>query len=157
MFSYTPVSREEAEKESQFPLMEPGIYNFTTVSATFEISKPKLDKKTGETIPGNPMIKLQHVVWDGEGKEHTVYDYLISTKKMAWKTIQYCDAVGLSKVYDEGKFNEHSCQGKSGKVSIIIQAGQAKEGGGFYKDKNSVEFYVKDESPEQPFNDDLPF
>lgn len=166
-FSYNPMSKDEAEKSRQFPLLEPGIYNFQVLKAEYRLSNPKFDKK-GEPLPRNPMIELILLIWDNNGKEFNVYDYLINSEKMEWKTRHFCDSVGLEKEYEAKQFNEHLCEGRSGKASIIIQAGQKKPNSSeFYKDKNSVEDYLllsenletnKSPSAEdsgKPFDDDI--
>lgn len=88
------------------------------------------------------MIVLQLVVWGNDGKEHFVYDNLVGSKNMEWKTRRFCECVGLLKEYESKTFNENLCEGRSGKVQIIQQKGQPKEGGGFHKDKNAVEDYI---------------
>ncbi len=130
-FSYEPMTEEQCEKERQFPLLEPGIYNFTVNKAEYKRSHK-----------GTPMIELNLTIWDEHGKEYHVFDYLIATPKMEWKTRHFCDSIGLTKEYDDKKFNEHLCVNRSGKAEVIFQKGKAKDGGGFYKDKNAIEDYV---------------
>jgi hypothetical protein len=154
-FSYNPLTQEDAEKERQYPLLESGTYNFEVAKATFKTSKSN-----------NPMIELVLNVWDNHGKQYTVYDYLISTKGMNWKILNFCESVGLMKDYDQGKFNENLCVGRSGKADIVYQIGKARPEGGFYKDKNAVANYIKmegdkksiDKDSDDPFaGEDIPF
>lgn len=140
-FPYNPMTEEQCDKERQFPLLEPGIYNFTVTKAEQKRSKS-----------GNPMIELTLHVWDNTGKEFNVFDYLIATPNMMWKIKHFCDSVGLSQEYADGKFNEHMAVGRSGKADFIFQKGKAKEGGGFYKDKNAVEDYVMTDKGAQKYN-----
>ena len=74
-FTYEPITAEQVEKERQYPLLDPGIYNFQVIESTF---------KTSST--GNPMIVLKLMIWDKNGKEFIVFDYLVGTNGMAWKT-----------------------------------------------------------------------
>lgn len=157
-FSYNPMTEEEAEKERQFPMLEPGTYNFEVMKSEFKMSNTGQYRNPNK--PSNPMIKLQLLVWGSDGKEYTVFDFLVGSKNMEWKTRHFCRAVGLLKEYEAKTFNESICEGKSGKVSIIQQKGQPKEGGGFYQDKNAVEDYISDESTKTTkpdFDDDVPF
>lgn len=131
MFTYEPLTQEQCEKENSFPLMEPGTYNFQVLESKYKLSKT-----------GNNMIELILTVWDNNGKEFHIYDYLVATPKMMWKTLHFCKAVGLEQEYLGKKFNEDLCINRSGKVDIIYQAGQSNPNGGKYPDKNGVEDYV---------------
>lgn len=166
-FTYNVLTKEEVEKENQFLLLEKGIYTFQVLKATFKMSKEKI--KDGIVKPSNPMIELQLTVWDSIGKEHLVYDYLVSSKGMNWKIRHFCEAVGLIKEYEAGKFNEILCEGKSGKVSINQQKGVRQDDGTYYKDKNVVEDYLTNDHKivhenndskahaEMVFDDQIPF
>lgn len=159
-YSYPVMSEEEVQNE-RYSLLEDGVYNFTVTKATGKMSKPKPGKES------NPMIELQITVWDGQGREHYIYDYLVGSRNMAWKTKHFCDSVGLSKEYSGGDFNEFMAERKSGKAQIGFQAGKPKEGGGMYKDKNVIEDYVMTDSgakkaplakdQDNEFSDDVPF
>jgi uncharacterized protein DUF669 len=157
-FSYPLLSAEECEKERQFALLDPGIYNFQVMEANYKTSKT-----------GNPMIELKLKVWDNAGKEFTVMDYLVGTKNMTWKTLHFCDAVSLANEYKSGTFNELFCIARSGKASVTIQPGNKKDDGTYYKDRNQIEDYVMTDqgahkvqlnhkqNNEKPFDDDVPF
>lgn len=158
-FSYQPLTEQEAMKErNSFLLLDDGIYEFTVAKATAKESKS-----------GNPMIELALTVWDNLGKEHFVYDYLVGTNNMVWKVRHFCDSIGLTKEFEDGKFNEILAQGKSGKAQIGFQKGKQKEDGTTYRDKNIVEDYISKDgtSIETPvkkesksttlIDDDIPF
>jgi hypothetical protein len=156
MWSYEPLSEEAAEKERQFVLLEDGTYNFEVVSAEAKQSKT-----------GNPMIELHLKIWDKDGKDHLVYDYLVGTSNMAWKLRHFCASIGLSKEYESGTFKPFQSEQKTGIAIISWQAGKQKPDGSFYKNKNVVEDYIlnmkgeiKDnvESPPNELVDsDIPF
>lgn len=167
-FYYEPMTEEQAEKERQFPMLDPGIYDFEVINSEFKMSNtgPYHDPSK----PSNPMISLQLMIWDNNGKEFIIFDNLMGTAKMAWKTIHFCDSVGLKKEYDSGKLHENMCLGKRGKAIVTIQSNQKKKGGGYFKDKNSIEDYVmtdkgalktdlsgKSPEPKDDFSDDIPF
>ncbi len=130
-FYYEPLTEQECTKERGYPLLDDGVYDFEVMTANYRTSST-----------GNPMIELKLKVWDQAGKEYFVFDYLVATSKMMWKTKHFCDSVGLSKEYETKKFSENLCPGKSGKVSIIFQSGKQKPDGTYYRDKNGVEDYV---------------
>lgn len=148
-FTYLPLSEEDAEKE-RYSLLEDGTYSFRVNTAVPKISRPKDGK------PGNPMIELNITVWDEKGKERYIYDYLVGTRSQAWKLRHFCDSTGLTKAYDDGKFEPWMAEGKSGFAIITQQKGQPRQGGGNYPDKNSVKDYVVTENGAHKFNPENP-
>jgi hypothetical protein len=134
-FSYPPLTEEEAQKERQ-TLLDEGTYSFKVNNAISKMSRPKPGKES------NPMIELHLTAWDDKGHERYMYDYLVGTRNMAWKLKHFCDAVGLSKAYEDGNFDAWMCVGKSGTAQIGQQKGQPREGGGTYPDKNMVLDYI---------------
>ena len=154
MYTFTPMTEEQIEASN---LMGNGVYDFEVIKAVRKISKA-----------GNPMAELNILVWDKEGKQHTIFDYLVfSSQALNIKKVKhFCDTTGLSKEYERGNLPEELDR-LSGKVEIGIQDEQPKMGGGFYPKKNIVIDYIKpsntikDENvsalPEEPFSDDIPF
>lgn len=141
----TPRSEEELNAMN---LIDPGIYNFEIIEA-----KEGLSKK------GHEMITLKLCVYDSNGREHIVFDYLLDA--MPHKMRHFADAMEIIDAYSFGNISASDCEGKSGKCEIIIQKGQMKpDGSGFYADKNSVKDYVKsgvtaNPKGRQPVTDDF--
>lgn len=145
---FTPKSENEIQMMN---LMDAGTYSFFVISSKDEISKNN-----------NEQIKLKLKVWDVNGSEHIIYDYLLEA--MAYKLRHFCEITDLIDKYNNGAINAIDCEHKTGKVEIIIQAGQNRPDGGKYADKNSVKDYVKSigkietaKTQEEFFNDDVPF
>ena len=150
---FTPRSDEEI---SAMGFMDAGMYRFTVLDATDQISKT-----------GNHMIKLTLRVQDADGMMHTVYDYLL--EKMEFKLKHFCKNTGLISKYDSGELTSADCIDKTGVVEIIVQKGCEKYDGSKYPDKNAVKDYIpgiasmrKDPVPEKSghpaFDDaDIPF
>lgn len=136
MFSYDVLSEEEVQKAREFPLLPDGIYDFVVIEAKFKYSQS-----------GNPMIALKIRIIH-EGQEFNVFDYLIATKMMAWKTKHFCDSTGLQKEYAEGHFNERLAAGRRGTCAIkSVPARPKNDGtGGMYNAKNEVEDYLSSEA-----------
>lgn len=130
-FDYEPMTDEECEKERQYQMVEPGIYDFQVIFAESRISKS-----------GNSMIELKLKIYNNNGIEYIIIDYLLGTRNMGWKTKHFCDSVGLSEEYNKKEFNEILCLNKCGKANIIIKKGNQKEDGTFYKDKNEIKDYI---------------
>jgi hypothetical protein len=149
-FSFPVYTNEQIEELKVSFLIDPGSYNFEVLKATNKTSSK-----------GNPMMEMQLKVWDNNGKEHIIYDYLLSSPTWAFKIKHFCESIGLS--YDKGGFETWDCENKFGKCEIIIQKGAKKEDGSFYPEKNSVKDYIKkDNLPSTSknnldMNDDLPF
>lgn len=129
-YSFMPMTDEEIDALS---LVEEGEYDFNVLKSTRKTSKA-----------GNPMAELHIQYWDKEGKQHTLFDYLVFSQiGLNIKRIKnFCDAVGLTEQYKQGQIPEE-LQGLSGKCQIGIKDAQPKEGGGFYPKKNIVLDYIK--------------
>lgn len=149
MFSYEPFSEAQIEKdrEEALGLIEPGIYEFETIAADFQLSKSS----------GNPMIVLQNKVYDSNGQAFMIRDYLLSTKAMRFKIRHYCYSVGLGAEFEAGKFNENLCKGMSGKCRIITRPAREVDGKR-YNPQNAIDDYVLGDIPvsvAKPKNDDF--
>lgn len=118
-----PLSQDELK---QGDLMENGIYDFQVIKATEKISKS-----------GNEMIELQLKVWESNGRERFIFDYLL--EQLEYKIGHFAECVGLYPKYQDGMLSAHDCEGKSGQCKIYIQKG--KDG---YSDKNAIADYILD-------------
>ncbi len=155
--NFAPRTEEEIiqrqEEVKTMNLLPYGIYDFEVSDASDKISKT-----------GNEMIELIVKVWDDNGKERFLYDYLV--EKMEYKLKHFCEYNGLHDKYDMGTLNAKDCLRVSGKVEIGIQKGKPNPNGGMYPDKNFVIDYVSKEkskenkkqiSNNEDLNDDIPF
>lgn len=145
---FQPKTEDEV---SSFKLLPPGTYSFQVVEAIEKKSKA-----------GNDMIELKLLVWDIEGKEHIVFDYLLES--VAYKLRHFAEVTGLIDKYQLGAIEATDCLSKSGKVEIEVKEGNFKPDGGKYSDKNSVKDYVRANGAVMPskkddsfIDDDLPF
>jgi hypothetical protein len=109
---------------------------------------------------GNDMIKLTLCVWDAEGRQHTVYDYLLEA--MPKKLKHFARYLGLIAKYESGELLADDCIGKCGTLSLVIQEDKT----GKYQPKNSVADYVEkkdfvchqsDVKEADMFDDSIPF
>jgi len=117
-----------------FPLIQPGNYDFEVEAAV---------PKTAQS--GNEMIALTLKVWDHDGIERKVWDYLVDTEKAEWKTRHFCRSTQNEDMYEEGNIDANALVGAAGKCSIKIQKGKANPAGGYYPDKNTVGDYLYEE------------
>lgn len=149
MYTFTPMTEEQINDSS---LIEEGVYDFEVVKSTRKMSNAQ-----------NPMAELQLNIWDKEGKQHLVYDYLVfsSVPLNIKKVKHFCEAVGLADQYNVGQIPEE-LERYCGKVHVIKQAGKeipfdklkGKPAGSCYPDKNAVEDYIK--SDQQPAKKEAP-
>lgn len=135
------------DEEQVLNLMEAGIYNFEVKAAENTTSKK-----------GNPMVKLTVLTWDNAGREHVIFDYIMTAYMKKLK--HFCDATGLDSIYNTGKLDANHCVGKTGKFEIGVEK---QEG---YQPRNTVLDYVKSEKESVPsksndeeefLNDAIPF
>jgi len=149
---FTPKTPEELKTMG---LIEEGEYPFEVLEAEEQLSKK-----------GNEMIKLKLKIWDNNGRERTVFDYIMEA--MAFKLIHFCDYTGLKDKYEAGSLTADACIGRSGRLHLVVEPGSEKQTGGKYDDKNSVKDYLDASVPaskpgpvangiEPGFDDDLPF
>lgn len=129
MYTFTPMTDEDF---NALNLMEDGIYDFEVVRSTKRISKQ-----------GNLMAELNINVWDKQGKQHLIFDYLVfSTIPLNIKKVKhFCDATGLIEEYKKGEIPE-DLERLSGKVHIGIREPKPNPSGGFYPKTNTVIDYV---------------
>ncbi len=161
-FRYNPVSAEQADESRSYPLLKEGEYKFYVSKAEFGTSKS-----------GNARIEVTLLIHH-EGKEYKVFDYLIASESMEWKTRHFCDTCGLLDRYEAGSFNEHLAEKKTGRAYISLEPERPKTdgSGGVWKANNKVDDYVKvggsskptnfkpsqlSQPPNDFINDDVPF
>ena len=135
------------EKEiAELNLIPPGVYDFEILDGMDKVSKA-----------GSEMIELKLKVWDGNGAERIIFDYLLDA--MAFKLRHAAELCGLIDQYNAGRLNGHSFKGKTGKLKLGIQ----KDKNGVYADKNVVADYVTQKvveamaSHKEAIDDAIPF
>ncbi len=110
--NFQPRTVEEITNEKrQFAtqsLLPPGWYDFEVMAAEEAVSKKS----------GKDMIKLKLRVFNPNGGEKHVYDYLIETAPT--HLFDFCESVGLENEYHAGTLTADDCIGKAAKVQIII-------------------------------------
>jgi hypothetical protein len=126
---FNPMSEEEIKK---LGMIDPGSYDFEVVSAIDEISRNS----------GQEQIKLTLLVFDMQGKEHTIFDYLTGHANMQFKVRHFCEAVGIIDRYEAGDLNASDCLNRCGKLEIAIQKGKPNPNGGVYPDRAGVKDYI---------------
>lgn len=131
-------------------LIPEGMYDFQVVKCEDKVSQS-----------GNSMLKLQLKIWDNEGRERTVFDYLVSTANWAWKVKHFFESIDAMNIYEQKKVDESSIRDRCGKLNLIIN--EQKKGDYAGTKQNSVKDYLKSEhslktdTKNDPFNDDVPF
>jgi len=136
MFNYEVLNEQDSLKAREFQLLKEGIYDFAVLEAKLAMSQA-----------GNHMIKLKIQIIH-EGQDFNVFDNLIATTNMTWKTKHFCDTTGLEEEYLSGKFNQDLALRRRGKCMIgYVGATPKNDGsGGMWKAKNEVLDYLSTES-----------
>lgn len=81
----------------------------------FEVSEAK-DKTSNA---GNEMIALTLKVWDINGKEFYVRDWLMEQNPRAkMKMLRFCQTTGITESYDAGSIDQNVCFALAGRVLI---------------------------------------
>ena len=146
MFNFPRIPVEELNTRE---ILEPGKYPFRIVEANEKISST-----------GNPMIELKLEVSSNDGNTVTVYDYLVSTEKMAWKCHHLCCAIGHEELYINGKVNVKSLEGTGGYLSLKIanhpEHGKSNKVKDYITSNENVEPVSNYESP-PVFDDGIDF
>jgi hypothetical protein len=139
-FSYIPMSEQQAMDE-RYNLLKEGEYDAVITASEDRVS----------INSGNSMMDMMISVFDDEGREHAVRDFLVFTPKMMWKVIHFADSAGLSQLYSKGQLCSELAVGNRVRVKITIEKGgvipddklNGKPVGSVYPDKNKIEDYVK--------------
>jgi len=125
---FTPINDYAADQQAAaFRLWPRSIYPFEVLEAKERISSK-----------GNDMIELRVKLFNNEGKERTIFDYLVDTENTAYKLRHFAKATGMLPQYDKGEMLAEHMVGKTGKCQLGIQ----KDKTGVYPDKNVISDYV---------------
>lgn len=111
----------------------PDDINATLIPDKTECEFQVLTSTDKVSSSGNPMIELVLNVWDAEGQEHRVWDYI--TKGGLFKLEQLCAIHGID--FTSGNVPAEDLAGISGKCVVGF-----KKGDGQYADKNSIRKYL---------------
>ncbi len=124
--SYTPKSDEQLAKEG---LLTDGTYDFEIVDTSDKPSKR-----------GNDMYTLKLNVFSPDGITHIIYDYIALGSNFGERKLRHAaDACQLLDIYQTGNLKPADFLGKTGKVNIKQQDGNAD----YPMPKNVVVDYVK--------------
>ena len=146
----------------RYQLLKAGEYDAVIIRSADRISESS----------GNPMMDMTLTVFDNEGKEHEIRDFLVFTPKMMWKVIHFADSAGLLTEYEAGKLCSAVALNRRLRVKIKIEEGSLipenklknKLIGSKYPDKNKIDDYIKLSDKQEPvlenhhdLNDTIPF
>jgi hypothetical protein len=141
------ITKEKREFAAQ-SLLPKGWYDFEVMDAQEAVSKRS----------GKDMIKLKLRVFNPNGGEKHVYDYLIETAPT--HLFDFCESVGLENEYHQGTLTAADCKGRAGKVQIAIDDKDKN-----YDPKNVAKNYASPQaliktpaaSAAEPDDDEIPF
>lgn len=145
---FQPKTTEEIETEKREfatqSLLPKGWYDFEVMDAQEAVSKKS----------GRDMIKLKLRVFNPNGGEKHVYDYLIETAPT--HLFDFCESVGLETEYHQGTLTAADCMGRAAKVQIAIDDKDKN-----YEPKNVAKNYASPNAganpPEQDDDSQIPF
>jgi hypothetical protein len=152
MFAYE-VLTEQAAMAERHQLLEAGVYDGVIASSSDRTS-----------ASGNPMMDMTVSVFDKNGKQHDIRDFLVFTRSMMWRVINFAKSAGVMDVYEAGKLCSDAIINKRVKVKVVIEDAKeipedklnGKPSGSKYPEKNRIEDYVLAEEGSE-LDDDIPF
>ncbi|OGT30443.1 MAG: hypothetical protein A3E87_01785 [Gammaproteobacteria bacterium RIFCSPHIGHO2_12_FULL_35_23] len=155
-----PVRDQEHKKT----LLPAGIYDFEVIS----VYDKNPEGNPLRSQKGDPKVSLLLKLWDETGREVTMYDYLINSDNMYWKSKHFIEAAKLEAVVTLSEdncyhFDPMAFKGACGKVEIGLQIAKPKNNSTSEKwaDRNIVIDYIKSEANEElkapVMDDDIPF
>lgn len=119
----TPKTEKEIAEAN---LWKPGVCDFEVLEAEDTISKTS----------GDDMIKLKVRIFNEDGDNQIVFDYLLDS--MPGKLRHAAAAFGLLTKYENGGFEAFECVGKTGQCKVAVQ----KDKNGQFPDKNGIADYI---------------
>ena len=148
---FTPIPKEELAKQQ-------GILIAGEADFTIDKAEETVAKKSG-----NPMLKLELKVWDKNGTEGKVWDYIVDSAR--WKILQLCDSIGRLELYDAGEVTPYALEGQSGKCIITVEKNEHGERAKIKsyfpkvasKEEVKKEIKKKDDVPNYDEDGDIPF
>jgi hypothetical protein len=155
MFSFPPISEEEAEKEEQKQLAPIGKYGFEVLK-----TYPKFTKNNEPKT--SLFLRLRQPVENGF-VEYTMFDDLVFNDKHfnRRKIRHFCESVGHPEWAEKGSLPKE-LGGYGGECDVGFKPGDQNPNGGHYPDKNIIIDYIKPtmshkEKVEEFESDPLPF
>lgn len=115
----------EEELAAQRGTLKSGYCDFEVISAKDKISKSS----------GNEMIELTLRVWDSEGRQAQLFDYLVSSFQPKIKS--FFDSIGAPQTYESGEIDANVIVGATGRAKLGIEKSEQ------YGDKPKIRDYVK--------------
>jgi len=144
---FQPKSDEELQKEeSKRMLWDKGVYSYEIIPyVTF--GTKTIQTCDTKSSAGNDMLVLVVKLFNDDGRESVVVDYITSAMGFKFKHVAYAN--GLGSQYDTGELHAIDFVGKCGKAKVGVSKGKAKDDGSGenYPDKNCINDYlVEDEA-----------
>lgn len=114
-------------------------------NASFEI----ISNKDAISKSGKEMMVVSMKVWDANGTEGILNDYLLPS--VTWKLKNFLKSIKKEELADAGIIKENSLEGLSGTLRIKKEVNEK------YGTNMKVSDYINEEKKEVPFDDPLPF
>lgn len=141
---FTPKSEEQIKQDQirrqEERLLAAGECDFEVIGADEQFNeKNKCD-----------MFILTLRIWDKNGKESTLKDWILNNDQFEWKLRHFCHSAGLEDYYETGDLSTYYMRGKTGKLMLSVR----KDKKGKFPDQNAVDDYILATEREPDFIDD---
>lgn len=154
-FNFETYTKEQRRNEiaEEGKYFKEGLCNFELIDISNGVSQRS----------GSPMITIEMMAWDENGKSGKIKDYFTESPFMQKKFRDFLDSVERSSIYENGDFsNLLNLVGVEGKFRLTYKTdkdGSLQKNIRYLIGENSVKPNVKQEASNQayPFNDDIAF
>lgn len=104
---------DEITQESEFVLLEPGVYEFTVTNFDREYFDGS------EKMSPCPKAEIELEVTDSQGRSAKIFENLFLNKKAEWKLSEFFIAIGQKKKGEPLKMDWRKVLGAKGKCQIV--------------------------------------
>lgn len=133
------------EQESNFTLLEPGVYNFVVTKMERGTYQPSSNSSIQDV---SPRAELEIKVTDDKGNSTNVFENLILHSKMEWKLSQFFISIGQKQPGQPLNPNWSQVVGSSGRCEIEVNKYKDKSGND--RENNRVKEFLKPTQGVQP-------
>lgn len=141
---FQPKSDEQlAKEESSRMLWEKGVYSYEIIEQV-KFGTNVIQTCDTKSKGGNDMLILVVKLFNDDGRESVVLDYITPAMGFKFKHVAYANGLGAQ--YDAGELHAVDFIGKCGKAKVGVSKGKPKDDGSGenYPDKNAINDYLVD-------------
>lgn len=141
------TGKEDTSGGGDYPVANPGKYEFEVVKATLKEYTPKAGSKIPRCAELDVQLKFEGIA---EGKDVNVFDRLYFAEKTIWKAAAFAKCIGVFKEGMTPKDLMNACAKEIGMAEIGVREYNGKK-------QNDIKKYYEKEEADVINSDGLPF